>query len=140
MRCDCHVDYPLSLTVDSDAWKPLLVLALCGWTLTTDKSSNERMWNRLCIKIGCKFCRRTLGLWSFKQMFPEDSPEARPQLRVEASGGLLAIANVNSGEENTTGKEVVATINETGERLTGEVLFSVGWISTVPTVPVVPYL
>ena len=85
-----------------DAWETFLILALCGWTMTTVKASNERMWNRFCIKIGCKFCRRSLGLWSYKQAFPDET--ARGLGNSLRAGGLLAIAEPKSYKGISTEK------------------------------------
>jgi len=75
------------LAVAVEAWKPLLTLVLCGWTLATDKTTRWRLWRRLCIKIDCRFCRRSLGLWQYKPAFPSEAP-------VVNRGGSQANGNV----------------------------------------------
>jgi len=62
------------LAVTAEAWKPLLTLVLCGWTLATDKTTRWRLWRRLCIKIDCRFCRRSLGLWQYRPAFSGEAP------------------------------------------------------------------
>ena len=105
-----------SLRLGVDAWKPLLTLALCGWTLASDKNANERLWNRLCIKIRCQSCRRCLGLWDYRALFPaaEEEAETGKAPVVAAAGKKLPSPTQDAQEVRRKEKEekIVAIVTE----------------------------
>ena len=91
-----------SLRVSAAAWKPLLTLVLCGWTVASDEATNPRLWKRLCIKIHCQFCRRSLGLWDYQPMFAADDVGFVQTVTNNGNRNLAVVQQDSASSENGT--------------------------------------